>query len=133
MALKRKKRAKTKRDTMRDNNTLSREWLIKKGYTQIWLKQHNRHLDQVWDHNSAPEGEDIQVLKYMAQDMFNLFDGICFDSNGSLTFLAIGIAFKKIPQLETFLKGKQGFDVLMIKINRKAIKVPVITTKEWSN
>lgn len=116
---------------MRDNNTLAREWLINQGYSQIWLKQHNRHLDTVWDHNTAPEGQEMQVLKYMAQDMFNLFDGICFDKKGYLTFLAIGVAFKKIPQLETFLEGKKGFGVLMIKINRKAIKVPVITTKDW--
>jgi len=128
---KRKRKAKTRRDKMRDNNTLAREWLINKGYTQIWLKQHTRHLDMVWDHNTAPEGQEQQVLKYMAQDMWNLFDGICFDSNGTLTFLAIGITFKKIPELEAFLEGKQGFDVKMIRINRKAIKVPVITTKEW--
>jgi len=128
----RKAKKKTRRDKMRDNNTLAREWLIKKGYSQIWLKKHDRHLDMVWDHNTAPDGEEPIVLKYMAQDMFNLFDGICFDIRGRLVFLAIGTAFKKIPQLETFLEGKWGFRVVMIRVNRKAIIAPVITTKEWS-
>ena len=117
---------------MRDNNTLCREWLINKGYTEIWLKQHNHHLDTVWSYNTAPEGEEPIILKYKAQDMWNLFDGICYNKKGDLTFLALGVQFKKIKELEVFLKEKQGFGVLMMKVNRKAIKVPVITTKEWA-
>lgn len=118
---------------MRDNNTLAREWMIKDGYTEIWLKSHTRHLDTVWSHNASPDELKLQVTKYNAQDIWNLFDGISINSKGEVTFLAIGIQFKKIKELEQFLKDKKGMNVLMIKINRKAVQVPVITIKEWSN
>lgn len=116
---------------MRDNNNLAREWMIKAGYTEIWLKQHTRHLDTVWSHNASPNGLELQLAKYNAQDIWNLFDGLAINSKGEVTFLAIGAQFKKIKELEQFLKGKKGMYVLMIKINRKAVKVPVITVKEW--
>lgn len=119
---------------MVDNNTLAREWMIKNGYTDIWLKQHTKFLDSVWSHNAASEGEEMQVTKYKAQDIWNLFDGLAIHPDGHVTFLAIGIAFKKIGELEEFLKNKKGIHVLMIKINRKAmgIKSNVINTMEWA-
>ena len=124
MAVKKKKRSpkkKTNRDLMRDNNTLAREWMIKQGYTHIWLKQHTKHLDTVWDHDASPEENFPQIVKYQTQDIWNLFDGLAIHANGTVTFLAIGVAFKKIDQLEKFLEGKKGIHVLMIRVNRKAI------------
>jgi hypothetical protein len=122
---------KTRRDKMVDNNTLAREWMIRNGYTDIWLKKHTKFLDSVWSHNASPDG--MQVTKYMAQDIWNLFDGLAIHPEKIVTFLAIGIQFKKIKELEQFLADKKGMHVLMIKINRKAmgIKSTVVTVKEW--
>jgi len=137
VAIKKKKRSvkkkskKTNRTGMVDNNVLAREWMIKQGYTNIWLKQHTKFLDSVWSHNSSPDEGILNIEKYKAQDIWNLFDGLAIHPNGTVTFLAIGVAFKKITELEHFLEDKKGIHVLMIKINRKAIRVPVVTSKEW--
>ena len=134
MATVKKKRSakkKSNRKVMVDNNTLAREWMIKQGYTDIWLKQHTKHLDHVWGHDASPDEGILQVTKYMAQDIWNLFDGLAIHPNKTVTFLAIGVVFKKIKELEQFLEDKKGMCVIMIRVNKKAIKVPVITSKEW--
>ena len=124
--MKRKKsKQPTKRDVMRSNNDIAREWLIEKGFVEIWLKQHNRFLDTVWKQNNSSSG--LQILKYKAQDMYNCFDGIAW-LKGKLTFLCIGMEFKKEEVIEDFIKDKNGFDVLMIKVSPFTRNV---TTKEW--
>jgi hypothetical protein len=54
---------------MRASNRKSVMWLLKNGYDEIWLKSHTRRSDLVYT-----VGE-----WYRALDLWNLFDGICFD------------------------------------------------------
>ncbi len=114
--IKKKKRKPSRRKTMRNNNDLARNWMIKNGYEEIWLKPHTRFLDMVWKENVGTN--HIQVLKYQAQDLWNCFDGIAW-FKGKLVFLAIGDRWKKIDEIEKFTIGKSGFNILMLKVNKK--------------
>lgn len=62
---------------MRASNKLVREWLLSNGYDEIWFKPHGKRNDYVF----------TQKGSYMSQDIWNLFDGICIDKNGFVTFL----------------------------------------------
>lgn len=62
---------------MRASNKLVREWLLKNGYDEIWFKAHGKRNDYVFTQRGT----------YMAQDIWNLFDGICFTAHGAIVFL----------------------------------------------
>ena len=62
---------------MRASNKLVREWLLSNGYDEIWFKAHGKRNDYVF----------TQRGKYLAQDIWNLFDGICIDPTGHIVFL----------------------------------------------
>lgn len=62
---------------MRASNKLVRTWLLENNYDQIWFKPHGKRNDYVF----------TQRGNYMAQDIWNLFDGICFDMVGTVIFL----------------------------------------------
>lgn len=112
---------------MYDNNYVARDFLLRAGYTDVWLKQHTRHLDTVWSHVVSWNKDKPFIEKYDAQDIWNLYDGICISPKGHPVFLAIGSQFKKIKQLEQFLQNKKGIHVLMIKIVKKKVRL-----KEWN-
>lgn len=65
------------RQRMRASNKLVREWLLDRKYDEIWFKPHNKRNDYVF----------TQKGTYMAQDIWNLFDGICFSNYGVIVFL----------------------------------------------
>jgi len=67
-----------RRQTMYHSNKLTREYLLREEYDQIWLKPHLRRKDRVF----AQQG------MYLATDLWNLFDGIAF-KEGILFFLQI--------------------------------------------
>jgi len=56
------------RERMRASNKLAVNHLLKNGYDEIWLKPHTARNDLVY----------CQDRKYLATDLWNLFDGICF-------------------------------------------------------
>ena len=64
------------RQRMRASNKLVREWLLKNSYDEIWFKPHGKRNDYVFTQRGS----------YMAQDIWNLFDGICI-REGVITFL----------------------------------------------
>jgi hypothetical protein len=65
------------RQRMRASNKLVREWLLKNNYDEIWFKPHGKRNDYVF----------TQKGNYMAQDIWNLFDGICITPSGWVVFL----------------------------------------------
>lgn len=65
------------RQRMRTSNKLVREWLLKNSYDEIWFKPHGKRNDYVF----------TQKGNYMAQDIWNLFDGICISNYSGITFL----------------------------------------------
>ena len=56
------------RERMRASNKLVREWLLSNRYDEIWFKPHSKRNDVVFTQNG----------KYLATDLWNLFDGLCF-------------------------------------------------------
>jgi hypothetical protein len=64
------------RERMRASNLLVRKWLLEKGYDEIWFKAHTNRSDLVF----------TQKGNYLATDLWNLFDGICF-GDGVVFFL----------------------------------------------
>jgi len=56
------------RQRMRASNKRAVDHLLKNGYDDIWLKPHSARNDMVY----------CQDRKYLATDLWNLFDGICF-------------------------------------------------------
>ena len=64
------------RQRMRASNLLVRKWLLENNYDDIWFKAHTNHSDLVF----------TQKGNYLATDLWNLFDGICF-GDGKVFFL----------------------------------------------
>ena len=99
------------RERMRASNLLVREWLLENGYDEIWFKAHGKRNDYVF----------TQKGKYMAQDIWNLFDGICIDPSGSMVvFLQMktNVWVKEKP-LKDFVKKKAGCFVLAFNVTNK--------------
>lgn len=65
-------------------------------------------------------------------DLYNLFDGCCFDSCGNLVFLQMTTT-KWHPEKEyvEFIKNRYGFRILMLRAVKKKIRWN-IETKEIS-
>ncbi len=130
MTVVRKRKNKiTRRDVMRSNNDLAREFLIKEGYTQIWLKNHGKYPEWVWMMGHETEDGKMAVVKYASNDIWGLFDGICIHPNGKIMFLAVSDRFKEIDKITHFIQDKTGFMVMVIKVNKKLKDGPRIDTK----
>lgn len=65
------------RQRMRTSNRMIREWLLDNNYDDIWFKAHTKRNDRVYTQRGT----------YLATDLWNLFDGICFDVARNITFL----------------------------------------------
>ena len=119
----------SRRDTMRNTNRLCREWLMKNGYDYIWLKPHYDSRKKMFKDFFYTREKG----KIFSQDIFNLFDGICFDSVGYLVFLQLSTTnYHKVEPYLEFLKDKKGFRVLMLRAVKKANRW-IVQTKEISS
>lgn len=101
-----------RRQRMYATNKYARDWLIENGYDMIWLKRHE-------DLRKAKNQETYYTKSgnYFMTDIYNLFDGMCFDSNGTLTLLQISTtSFHKKEPYQQFMQGKKGFVILLIKV-----------------
>ena len=93
---------------MRASNKLALNHLLEKGYDQIWLKAHTARNDYV----------HTQKGKYMATDLWNLFDGICFE-NSTPYFMQIKTnAWAKRHSIEKFQRN-HDVNVLIINVTNK--------------
>ena len=99
------------RQRMRASNLLVREWLLKNGYDEIWFKSHGKRNDYVFTQNG----------KYMAQDIWNLFDGICVSPNGEyLVLLQMKTnAWAKEEPIKRFVRYKIGCYALSFNVTNK--------------
>ena len=83
---------------MRSSNRKAVLWLLKNGYDDIWLKAHGRRLDLIYT-----TGE-----WYRALDLWNLYDGICFDDIGRIILIQIKTnSWAKAEPIREFLKSKK--------------------------
>lgn len=98
------------RDRMRASNTLVREWLLTNKYDQIWFKPHTARNDVVY----------TQTGKYLATDLWNLFDGMCLDPAGFIVFLQMKTnAWAKEKPIKDFVKKMKGCYALSFNVNNK--------------
>ena len=95
------------RQRMRATNKRVREWLLENKYDDIWFKAHTVRTDVV----------TTQYGKYLATDLWNLFDGICFDKNGNIVFLQMKTnGWAKEKPIEVFLKRRNNLRVLVLNV-----------------
>jgi hypothetical protein len=71
------KKKQNNRQRMRISNKRIREWLLENNYNDIWFKAHTKRNDRVYTQSGT----------YLATDLWNLFDGICFDVKRDIVFL----------------------------------------------
>lgn len=89
---------------MRASNRLAVKHLILHGYDEVWLKAHSARNDTVY----------CQDKKYLATDLWNLFDGICF---GGQTAHYIQIKTNSWADAKPIQKFIQTHHVVVIVIN----------------
>jgi hypothetical protein len=101
------------RQRMRASNKLVREWLLSNGYDEIWFKAHGKRNDYVF----------TQRGKYMAQDIWNLFDGICISYDGKICFLQMKTnAWAKGSDFKEFQKKTKNYaEVLSFNVTNKCV------------
>ena len=105
---------------MRISNRKAVLHLLENGYDDIWLKPHGRRHDLVYN-----TGE-----WYRALDLWNLFDGICFDKVGNLILLQIKTnAWAKEQPIKDFLSDKNN--LIALSINVKYGKKWTINIREY--
>ena len=98
------------RERMRASNKLVREWLLQNEYDQIWFKPHTKRTDVVF----------TQGGKYLATDLWNLFDGICLSTSGFIVFLQMKTnSWAKEKPLKDFVKKINGCFILSFNVTNK--------------
>ena len=108
------------RERMRQSNRKAVMWLLKNSYDEIWLKPHTRRADLVYTRGEW----------YRALDLWNLFDGICFDENDNIILLQIKTnAWAKAKPLEDFVKTHKNIRVLSMNVKGENGKWNVYTRK----
>ncbi len=101
------------RARMRSSNRKAVLYLLELGYDEIWLKPDIRSADLVYTRGEW----------YRALDLWNLFDGICFNEDGVPVFLQIKTnAWAKDQEIIDFMIDKK---ILAMSINVK------YTGKKW--
>lgn len=87
-----------------------REWLLKNNYDQIWFKPHTKRNDLVF----------CQGRTYLATDLWNLFDGMCFDYSGALCFLQMKTnAWADEKRFKEFRRRYQIDKILSFNVSNK--------------
>jgi len=108
---------------MRFSNRKAVNYLLSKGYDDIWLKAHGRRHDLVYT-----QGE-----WYRALDLWNLFDGICFDKDGNAVFIQIKTnAWAAEKPIKDFICDKKHLIVLSINVKGGGKKWDV-NVREYGN
>lgn len=90
-----------------------REWLLREGYDQVWFKAHTARNDVVF----------TQKGKYLATDLWNLFDGICIDPAGFIVFLQMKTnSWAKEKPIKDFVKRVKGCFALSFNVTNKRVE-----------
>lgn len=98
---------------MRSSNSFAIGELQKMGYDHIWLKRHTRF----GDYHYSKDGN------YYGIDLWNMWDGICINSDGEAVYLAIKTnRWDSAKKIRKWLENKKNFKVLSINVETKGIK-----------
>jgi len=101
------------RQRMRTSNVYVREWLLKNKFDHVWFKPH-RDPRKRGNHEVVyrANGETYGQL-----DLFNLFDGVCFDPNGLLVMFQVKTHnWASEKKIKDFMKGKSGFMCMVFNV-----------------
>jgi len=99
-----------KRERMRASNKLVRKWLLENNYDQIWFKPHGKRNDLVFTKRG----------NYLAQDIWNLFDGLAINSEGYLALLQMSTTqWHSKKKYEDFAKKVKGVEILNFMVTDK--------------
>ena len=96
------------RERMRASNKLAVNHLLKNGYDDIWLKPHSARNDMVY----------CQDRKYLATDLWNLFDGICFGENRAYYIQVKTNSWAAEEPILKFLKT-HSVNVIVVNVTNK--------------
>ena len=99
------------RDRMRASNRRAVEYLLEEGFDQIWLKAHSARNDVVYTRRGT----------YLATDLWNLFDGICF---GGVTPFYLQIKTNAWAKTEPIIKfqNHHAVDAIIINVTNRTGK-----------
>ena len=100
------------RQRMRASNKMVREWLLRENYDEIWFKPHTARNDLVFSKSG----------NYLATDLWNLFDGMCFSPNGLLYFLQMKTnGWAKEKPIKKFCERHPNSKVLVFNVTNKLV------------
>ena len=112
------------RERMRQSNRKAVMWLLKNNYDEIWLKPHTRRADLVYTRGEW----------YRALDLWNLFDGICFDDNDNVVFIQIKTnAWAPEKPLISFANTHKSVRVMSINVKQNKEKKWEVLYREYSH
>ena len=112
------------RERMRASNRRAVNYLLSKGYDDIWLKAHGRRQDLVYTLGEW----------YRALDLWNLFDGICFDRDGRIILIQIKTnAWAQAQPIKDFLKDKKNLIALALNVKGSGKKWEVLVRQYDTN
>ena len=112
------------RQRMRFSNRKAVLWLLKNGYDDVWLKPHTKRTDLTYT-----QGEWYRVI-----DLWNLFDGICFDKGGNLILIQVKTnAWASKQPIIDFLNDKHHLKVMVINVKRKGERTWEVLTRNYES
>ena len=97
------------RQRMRISNGHAIQYLLEQKYNHIWLKAHGKFKDRIV----------CQDTKYYALDLWNLYDGLCFDPKGFLW--AIQIKTNAWAKAKPIIDFQKDHKIKCIVLNVKKI------------
>ena len=96
------------RERMRASNKLAVKHLLANNFDDIWLKAHSARNDMVY----------CQDRKYLATDLWNLFDGICFGKNRAYYIQVKTNSWAAEEPILKFLKT-HSVNVIVVNVTNK--------------
>lgn len=97
---------------MRISNLFVRKWLLENNYDEIWFKPHSARNDLVF----------TQRGNYLATDLWNLFDGMCFTFDGKLCLLQMKTnSWAKEDPLKEFQLKHKKLIILSFNVTDKIV------------
>ena len=91
---------------MRLTNLNARDWLLKNGYNDVWLKPHYKFNNIVYTNNGT----------YEAQDIFNLHDGIC---KGDNEYIYLQVSTDKLHGKTEYVEESKKFNITVMLLAPK--------------
>ena len=107
-----------RRQRMYHTNMLAKKWLLEHDFDHIWFKPHadTRKKKETY---TAKSGTHYQT------DLYNLFDGLCFDNTGRVVFLQMSTGrFHPVQKYDEFFLDKDStYCVMLCAIKKKSWEI----------